>query len=51
MGGPLTGHSLWYLARGTGVVSLVLLTATVALGVGTRTATGAPHVPRFATAF
>lgn len=43
-------RSLWYLARGTGVVSLALLTAIVALGVGAQTATGTTRLPRFATA-
>lgn len=48
-GSLLTTRSLWYLARGTGVVSLVLLTAIVALGIGSRL--HAPgRVPRFATA-
>jgi sulfoxide reductase heme-binding subunit YedZ len=46
----LTTHTLWYLARGTGVVSLALLTAIVALGIGAHTGAGAPRVPRFATA-
>jgi sulfoxide reductase heme-binding subunit YedZ len=46
--GVLGTKSLWYLARGTGVVSLTLLTATVALGVGARSGTGASRIPRFA---
>jgi sulfoxide reductase heme-binding subunit YedZ len=45
----LSNRSLWYLARGTGVVSLLLLTAVVALGIGSQTSVGAPRVPRFAT--
>ena len=41
--------ALWYLMRGTGVVSLVLLTGVMALGIATwgRVALGA--LPRFAT--
>jgi sulfoxide reductase heme-binding subunit YedZ len=46
----LTTRSLWYLARGTGAVSLVLLTAIVALGICTHASVGAPRLPRFATA-
>ena len=46
----LTNRSLWYLARGTGVVSLVLITAAVVLGIGGHTGSGAARVPRFATA-
>jgi sulfoxide reductase heme-binding subunit YedZ len=46
----LTNRSLWYLARGTGVVSLVLVTAVVVLGIGGRAGTGASRLPRFATA-
>jgi hypothetical protein len=37
----MTGHALWYSSRAAGLVSLVLLTATVVLG--------ALHVGRFAT--
>ncbi|MDR6324642.1 ferric reductase-like transmembrane domain-containing protein [Actinoplanes couchii] len=39
---------LWYFARGTGVVSLVLLTVVVALGVGARSGRTAFGLPRFA---
>ncbi len=38
----------WYLARGTGVVSLVLLTIVVALGIATRSGRPAFGLPRFA---
>jgi len=38
----------WYLARGTGVVSLVLLTIVVAVGVATRSGRPAFGLPRFA---
>lgn len=39
---------LWYLSRGTGAITLVLLTVTVVLGIGgaVRWRPG-PHVPRF----
>lgn len=40
--------ALWYLSRGTGVVSLVLLTVVVALGVGTRAGRPVFGLPRFA---
>jgi sulfoxide reductase heme-binding subunit YedZ len=38
----------WYLARGTGLVSLVLLTVVVALGIATRSGRPAFGLPRFA---
>src|SRR6266511_712130 len=38
----------WYLARGTGVASLVLLTIVVALGIATRSGRPAFGLPRFA---
>ena len=39
----------WFLARGTGVVALLLLTASVVLGVlGSLRFAAAPHWPRFA---
>jgi hypothetical protein len=39
---------LWYLSRGTGAITLVLLSATVVLGIGgtVRWRPG-PHIPRF----
>jgi sulfoxide reductase heme-binding subunit YedZ len=40
--------ALWYLARGTGVVSLILLTVVVALGIGSRSGRPAFGLPRFA---
>jgi hypothetical protein len=39
----------WYLARGTGIVSLLLLTAAVVLGVMGPLRFAAPRWPRFAT--
>lgn len=43
----LDGRALWYLARGTGAVSLVLLTLSVALGVADVRRWSAPRLPRF----
>ncbi|HEV8172435.1 MAG TPA: ferric reductase-like transmembrane domain-containing protein [Actinoplanes sp.] len=40
--------ALWYLARGSGLVSLVLLTVVVALGIGARSGRPAFGLPRFA---
>jgi len=42
--------ALWYLGRGTGIVSLVLLTLVVALGVGSRSGRELFGLPRFAVA-
>lgn len=44
----LSDKELWYLARGTGAVSLTLLTAVVTLGIAAHGGGGAPRVPRFA---
>lgn len=41
--------ALWYLTRGTGLLSLILLTATVSLGVLTQSRWKRPQWPRFAT--
>jgi predicted ferric reductase len=41
---------LWYLARGSGVVSLVLLTATVVGGITTSARWATTHWPRFVVA-
>ncbi len=46
-----TGPSpLWYLTRGTGLVALILLSASVVLGVVNISRWGPPRWPRFATA-
>ncbi len=42
--------ALWYLTRGTGAVTLVLLTASVVLGVVEVQRWSTPRVPRFAVA-
>ncbi|HEY5050714.1 MAG TPA: ferric reductase-like transmembrane domain-containing protein [Acidothermaceae bacterium] len=39
--------ALWYLGRSSGVVSLVLLTLVVALGIATRSGRLLPGLPRF----
>ena len=39
--------ALWYLTRGTGVVTLILLTVSVALGVANARRAQTPSVPRF----
>lgn len=59
-GGPLTAHllgaaptgpsPLWYATRATGVIALVLLTATVVLGVAGTARFSTPRWPRLVTA-
>jgi sulfoxide reductase heme-binding subunit YedZ len=41
-------EALWYLARGSGLVTLVLLTVVVALGIGARSGRTPFNLPRFA---
>lgn len=43
----MTGQSLWYASRATGVVALVLLTAVVVLGILVRRNGRLPGLPRF----
>ncbi len=43
------GSALWYLTRGTGVVSLLLLTGVVVLGITGRVGWSAQRWPRFLT--
>jgi sulfoxide reductase heme-binding subunit YedZ len=45
-----TSSALWYLGRGTGVVSMVLLSLTVALGIAVRGGRPLPGLPRFVVA-
>jgi sulfoxide reductase heme-binding subunit YedZ len=45
----MTDKALWYLMRGGGVTSLLLLTGVVVLGVLTSRKTSLPTLPRFAT--
>ena len=42
--------ALWYATRGTGVVALLLLTATVVLGVASTASFETPRWPRVLTA-
>jgi methionine sulfoxide reductase heme-binding subunit len=44
-----TPSAFWFLTRGTGAVTLVLLTITVALGVANVRRTQFAHLPRFVT--
>jgi methionine sulfoxide reductase heme-binding subunit len=43
-----TSPAIWFTTRATGTVAVVLLTASVVLGVLTTTRASAPSVPRFA---
>jgi sulfoxide reductase heme-binding subunit YedZ len=43
-------NALWYVGRGTGVASLLLLTVVVALGIATRSGRPVLGLPRFAVA-
>jgi Ferric reductase like transmembrane component len=45
------GTALWYLARGSGVVSLVFLTVSVLLGITTSFRWSSPRWPRFVIEF
>ena len=47
MAGGVGPSALWYLTRGTGAVTLVLLTASVAIGVANVRRTQTERVPRF----
>lgn len=44
----MTQTTLWYFGRGSGVISLVLLTVVVALGIGARSGRTPFGLPRFA---
>ena len=46
----MTGSILWYATRGAGIVSLLLFTGVVALGVLTSLRAATPWWPRFLTA-
>ena len=43
------GNPVWFLMRGSGVVSLLLLTGVMALGIATRGGVRLGSLPRFAT--
>lgn len=44
----MSSDALWYAARGTGTVCLLLLTLTVALGIAARSGRGVAGLPGFA---
>jgi methionine sulfoxide reductase heme-binding subunit len=46
----MNSQALWYLTRATGIVALVLLTATIVLGVVGATRAASPRWPRVVTA-
>ncbi len=46
----MSTDALWYLARGSGVVSLILFTVVVALGIGTRSGRAFAGMNRLAVA-
>lgn len=46
----MSTEQLWYLARGSGVVSLIMLTVVVALGIGTRSGRSFAGLPRLVVA-
>jgi sulfoxide reductase heme-binding subunit YedZ len=46
----LSGSWMWYLMRASGVVSLILLTVVVALGIAVTVRVRLPGLPHFATA-
>jgi sulfoxide reductase heme-binding subunit YedZ len=50
MGVLVPNATLWYIARGTGFVAVVMLTVSVTLGILTTLRWSAPRWPRFVTA-
>lgn len=50
MGALIPNSSLWYMARGTGFVAVIMLTISVTLGILTTMHWSAPRWPRFVTA-
>ena len=46
----MSGHAMWYLTRGSGVVTLLLLTASLCLGIAGKTRFLASWLPRFGIA-
>ena len=46
----MNAHALWYLTRGTGIVALVLVTASVLIGILASLRTGGSRTPRFVVA-
>jgi sulfoxide reductase heme-binding subunit YedZ len=50
MGALISNETLWYTARGTGFVAVIMLTISVTLGILTSMHWSAPRWPRFVTA-
>lgn len=48
--GLVSNKALWYAARGTGFVAVIMLTAGVALGILTKVRWSSARTPRFVTA-
>jgi len=46
----MNAHALWYLTRGTGIVALALVTASVLIGILASLRTGGARTPRFVVA-
>jgi DMSO/TMAO reductase YedYZ heme-binding membrane subunit len=46
----MNGHVLWYFTRGSGAVTLLLLTASLCLGIAGRARLGGSRFPRFGIA-
>ena len=46
----MSTQTLWYLSRGTGIITLILLTTTLILGIAGATANGWLMMPRFVVA-
>jgi hypothetical protein len=46
----MSGHALWYLTRGSGVVTLLLLTASLCLGIAGAVGARTSRIPRFGVA-
>ena len=45
---PVNSHTLWYMTRATGIVAMVMLSATLVLGIVTSVRHATPQWPRFA---
>jgi DMSO/TMAO reductase YedYZ heme-binding membrane subunit len=46
----MNGHAMWYLTRGSGVITLLLLTASLCLGIAGKARLGGLRFPRFGVA-
>ena len=43
----MNAHAMWYLTRGTGLVALILVTASVLIGIAASMRAGGTRMPRF----